>query len=101
MDDYIERAVFIEDVKTEIMNLYLDGKKGTPRGTAELYDLIDRIKEQPAADVMVVAPVMRKVVKRLHDEYDKAIRNPVVRNPLAYALFQVWKEADQQEVRRE
>ena len=25
--DFIDRQAFIEDIKTEIMNLYLDGKK--------------------------------------------------------------------------
>lgn len=54
MDDFIDRQAFIEDVKTEIMNLYLDGMKGTPRPRDELYDLIDRINEQPAVDAVEV-----------------------------------------------
>ena len=45
---------FIEDIKTEIMNLYLDGKKGTPRPRKELYDIIDRINEQPTVDAVEV-----------------------------------------------
>ena len=55
MTDYIEREAFIEDIKTEITNLKLNGWKGTPRPCDELYGFIDRIKEQPAADV---APVV-------------------------------------------
>lgn len=43
---------FIEDIKTEIMNLYMDGKKGTPRPREELYAIIDRINEQPTVDVV-------------------------------------------------
>ena len=55
MTEYIDRKVFIEDIKTEIINIHLDGLKGTPRPHDELYEFIDRIKEQPTADV---APVV-------------------------------------------
>ena len=40
----IDADAFIEDIKTEIINLYLDGMKGTPRPSSELYDIIDRIE---------------------------------------------------------
>lgn len=50
MAELIDRQAFIEDIKTEIMNLYLDGMKGTPRPRDELYDLIARINEQPGVD---------------------------------------------------
>lgn len=56
MRDYIDREAFIEDVKTEITNLKLNGLKGTPRPCDELYGFIDRIKEQPSVDD--VAPVV-------------------------------------------
>ena len=52
--DLIDRNAFIEDIKTEIMNLYLDGLKGTPRPRSELYDIIDRINEQPTVDAVEV-----------------------------------------------
>lgn len=55
MGDYIEREAFIEDVKTEIINLSMDGLKGTRMPHDELYGFIERIKSQPAADV---APVV-------------------------------------------
>lgn len=55
MAEYIEREAFIEDIKTEITNLRMNGLKGTPRPHGELYDFIDRINEQPTADV---APVV-------------------------------------------
>ena len=54
MPRYIDADAFVEDIKTEAMNLYLDGMKGTPRPYRELYDIIDRINEQPAADVVEV-----------------------------------------------
>lgn len=46
----IDANAFVADIKTEIMNLRLDGLKGTPRPTGELYDIIDRIGEQPTVD---------------------------------------------------
>lgn len=54
MAEYIEREAFIEDIKTEIINLRMNGLKGTPRPHGELYDFIDRINEQPTADVTPV-----------------------------------------------
>ena len=56
MDDYISRQSFIEDIKTEILNLSMDWLKGTPRPHDELYGFIKRIEEQPSADVR---PVVR------------------------------------------
>ena len=50
----IDADAFVEDIKTEIMNLYLDGMKGTPRPRGELYDIIDRIGEQPTIDAVEV-----------------------------------------------
>lgn len=54
MSEYIDRECFIEDIKTEISNLYMDGIKGTPRPYEELWGFIDRINEQPASDVTPV-----------------------------------------------
>ena len=46
----IDADAFVEEIKVEIMNLYLDGMKGTPRPYSELYDIIDRINEQPTIE---------------------------------------------------
>lgn len=46
----IDANAFSEDLKTEALNLWLDGMKGTPRDYRELYDIIDRIGEQPTID---------------------------------------------------
>ena len=40
---------------------------------------------------------LEKAIKMLTDEYDRAKVNPWVRNPLAYALYQVWKVADREQ----
>lgn len=61
MAEYIDRDGFIEDIQTEIINLSMDGMKGTRMAHDELYGFIDRIKEQPASDV---APVARKWIWR-------------------------------------
>lgn len=45
----IDADAFIEDIKTEIVNLAMDGMKGTPRSREELYQIIERIGEQPTA----------------------------------------------------
>lgn len=35
-----------------------------------------------------------KAVKRFWEEYNRAVKQKFVRNPVAYALYAVWKEAD-------
>lgn len=35
-----------------------------------------------------------KAIELLKEEYERARQLQYIRNPLAYALFQVWKEAD-------
>ena len=45
MNRYIDADAFIEDIKTEAMNLFWDGMKGTPRPRKELYDIILYYKE--------------------------------------------------------
>lgn len=37
---------------------------------------------------------LEKAVKLLEQEYERACRLAFVKNPVAYALFQVWKMAD-------
>lgn len=33
-------------------------------------------------------------LKKVREEYDKAVHLEFVRDPVAYALYQAWKEAD-------
>lgn len=37
---------------------------------------------------------LEKALKMVTTEYEKAKKCEFVRNPLAYALYRVWKEAD-------
>ena len=47
-----------------------------------------------SADVAQVRPELRKAVKELHKQYERAINSPAVRNPLAWALYHTWKQMD-------
>ena len=40
---------------------------------------------------------LQKAIKLLEVEYEKAKKAPFVRNPLAYALYKVWKTANREE----
>lgn len=33
-------------------------------------------------------------IQWLHEEYERARKNPTVRNPLAFALYHVWRRVD-------
>lgn len=44
---------------------------------------------------------LEKAIKMLEEEYERAKKNEWVRNPLAYALYQVWKKADAERSRNE
>lgn len=49
MGRLIDADAFIQDITDEITNLRMNGLKGTPRPTSELYEIIDRVNEQPTA----------------------------------------------------
>ena len=51
----IDANAFIEDLNDEAVNLFLNGLKGTPRDYKFLYDIVDRVGEQPTIDA---APVV-------------------------------------------
>ena len=57
----IDMDAFEEDLRTEAVNLYLNGLNGTPRSYSELYDIIDRLEEQP------IAFDTDKVISKLED----------------------------------
>ena len=40
---------------------------------------------------------LQKAINRLEAEYEKAKNLPFVRNPVAYALYQVWRMADEKQ----
>ena len=67
MSDYISKSAFIEDIKTEIVNLSMNGLKGTPRPREELYQLIERIEEQPTVDEK---EIIRKAFERVIEQFN-------------------------------
>lgn len=53
---------------------------------------INLLESLPEAET--VDPTLQKLIKTLEAEYAKSSRMDHVRNPAAYALYQVWKRAD-------
>lgn len=52
------------------------------------------VEALPDADVEPVQPKLRKAVRLLCEKYEDALNNPVVRDPVAWALYKVWKITD-------
>ena len=80
MSDYISKSAFIEDIKSEIVNIAMNGLKGTPRSREELYQLIERIEEQPTVDEKeIIRKPMERAKAKLDEElmkiHKKRLRN--------------------------
>lgn len=39
---------------------------------------------------------LQKAIKLLESEYERATKNEYVHDPLAYALYKVWRKADEE-----
>lgn len=63
-------------------------------GTDAYYEFLRLVNDAPTADVAPVRRELRKAVKLLDENYEKGVRNPVIRDPLAWALYQTWKTMD-------
>ena len=87
MADYIERA----KAKEELLSWARCIKHPEHLMTEDAMCVLDSI---PAADVVEVVPELRKTVELLCKEYEKAKQNPIVHDPQAYAVYQVWKAVD-------
>ena len=94
MDEYIERDALLEVVEKANSTTPHDNPRTRMAHKHEHEHFLNLIMRQPAADVVEVVPELRKAVELLRKEYEKAKNNPIVRDPLAYALFQVWKTVD-------
>ena len=82
MDEYIRKDDILQMIESDSMwNLSFG-------------ILYDDIQNMPHADVAPVRPELRKAVKELHKQYERAINSPAVRNPLAWALCRTWKQMD-------
>lgn len=78
--EYIEREVLLAEYDRQ--------HTGEPGRARKL------IEEAIAADVVEVLKELRPAVRLLCKEYERAKKNPTVRNPIAYALYQTWKAVD-------
>lgn len=60
----------------------------------EAANLLREVAEAPTAEVEPVRHELRKAVKLLMKNYDRGLNSDYVRNPVAWALYQTWKEMD-------
>lgn len=95
MGRLIDADAFIQELKEEIANLYLNALKGTPRMTDDLYNFIDRIENQPTFyDVEKVVEQIESKIKMAerimvstpHDELDR------IANETAESFIAAYKE---------
>ena len=87
MDEYIKRKALSAKFDCRTVDL-----NGEPYLNA--YDVANYLFSIPAADVVEVVQELRKTVELLHNEYEKAKQLDFVYDPLAYAVYQVWKAVD-------
>lgn len=96
MAEYVKKAFLLEGIDLSIVaaKAIADGDSVALKAVDIMQTLRDFVANAPAADVAPVAKELRPAVRLLHKEYERAKENPIVRNPLAYALYQVWKAVD-------
>ena len=75
MDDLVSRQAAIEGIEKNACN--------TQR-------IFDAVKALPSAQSEHLHTVMEKIEKR----YEKAMNTPCINNPMAWALYETWKEYD-------
>jgi len=96
MAEYIERDFVLNGIDTVIVAA--KGIAGDNPISIKTVSIIKNIRafidSVPAADVAPVVPELRKAVNLLKEEYEKAKHNPIVRDPLAFALYQTWNAVD-------
>ena len=91
MAEYIEREAVL---KYPIRTNHCDKENANEHFIYGIESVMEYAESLPAADVVEVVPELRKAVELLCKKYEKAKQNPVVRDPLAYALYQTWKAVD-------
>ena len=78
MAELIEKEAFIEDLKSEITNLAMNGLKGTPRDRSDLYDMIDRINEQPTiTEAEIRTKELNHFANWMYEKYGKDLTDYV------------------------
>ena len=86
MRDLIDRkALIVEYDRVHI---------GPPGGARKLMEAAPTVDAVEVSDKRI-----EKVVKLIESEYERALKLEYIRNPLAYALYQVWKKIEGKEKR--
>lgn len=95
MAELIDKGSFIEDIKTEIVNLAMNGLKGTPRDRSDLYRMIDRINEQPTTtEAEIRAKAYDRFLTEMLNEFDS--KNADIENHTgSYVVSRLHKIAEQ------
>lgn len=88
MAEYIEREALRNAVRKNAMTKYDWSEE------IDVDDFEKVLAELPAAEVEPVRPELRKAVKLLMKNYDRGLNSDYVRNPVAWALYQTWREMD-------
>ena len=86
-DDLISRSKALKDLRG-IKDMLVAA--GDPFLAGVMNRPIACIENQPAVEE--VNPELQKVVRELCAEYEKAKSNPIVHNPIGYALYHTWKK---------
>ena len=94
MAEYIEREAAIQKMRELKRYAWAHPNRAEYRTTLDVDDVLFGLHYLPAADVVEVVPELRKIVELLHNEYEKAKQLDFVYDPLAYAVYQVWKAVD-------
>lgn len=81
MDDLISREDAIEEIVSQEA-VYAD-------------DAIYILRNMPSAQ-----PELPSYVAEIEEEYQKAVKSPYIRKPLAKALYEVWKKHDRKDAER-
>lgn len=79
----MDKCIFLSDAEEMLR------KVGAPIYAINALSLVN-----PEVNKAPVVPECQNAVKLLNKEYEKAKKNPIVRDPLAYALYQTWKAVD-------
>lgn len=102
MNDYISRntAICVADYAADEHPYDKNREKPETysdynQGWNDACDFIrERLENAGKADVTLVRPELRKSLRVLEMNYERGLNSEIARDPLAWALYQTWKEID-------
>lgn len=95
MAEYIEREHLKDKLSRYLNAPHVRGGYSIGQGMrVAIKSCIAMLDEEPTAEVELVRPDLRKAVKLLGKNYERGLNSDYVRNPVAWALYQTWKEMD-------